>query len=402
MKSKRVLMILLLFITATFIFIAGCKYDVSEPLWYQPYTTPPTPAITQVTPAEATPGINRITILGENFLIGTGTTTVSFNNTPAEIISVSENSITVRRPNIVSDSSKIKVIVHDALSEPVYGPYKVSPVIEQYGSFLTGVQLGVVAVDNSENLYVVETLSRDVHKVTPDGENTVISTATRAPFDGKIGPDGNLYLTENNRAVDKVDFASGATARWIQLPSGKVVKFCDFGSNGFFYAGGSKTGIVIVPFDLSKDPVSTTDYLTDDIEAIRVYNGYIYVASKPLNSFNPAVIYKHQVNADGSIGSQEKVFDMNSIQDSSVVSGLTFSTDGMMFIATSSADNTMIAVDPADNSTDVYYKGILRPYCASIYWGNGDYLYMINGNSTSGEVWNVYRIDMGKKGAPYY
>ena len=192
MKSKRVLMIILLFITATFIFIAGCKYNVSEPLWYQPFDTPPTPAITQVTPAEATAGVNRITIQGENFIIGTGTTTVNFDNTPAEIISVSENSITVRRPNIVSDSSNIKVIVHDALSEPVYGPYKVSPVIEQYGGFLTGVQLGVVAVDNSENVYVVETISRDVHKVTPDGNNTVISTATRSPFDGKIGPDGNL------------------------------------------------------------------------------------------------------------------------------------------------------------------------------------------------------------------
>lgn len=403
MKSNRVLMIILLFIVvSSFLFVSGCKYNVSAPLWDQPYNAPPAPVITQVTPPEAAPGVNMITIQGENFIIGSDTTIVNFDNTAAEIISISANSITVRRPNIVSDSSKIKVIVHDAISEPIYSPYKVYPVIGQYGGFLTGVELGAVAVDNSENIYVIETVTKNIHKVTPDGDNTVIGKATRAPTDAKIGPDGNLYLTENNRAVDKVDLTTGNAERWVQMPSGKVVKFCDFGSNGFFYAGGSKTGIVLVPFDLSQDPVSTDVYSTDDIEAIRFYNGYLYVVSKPLNSLEPAIIYKNQINPDGSIGSQEEVFDMNSIQDSSVVTGLTFSADGKMFIATNSSNNTLIIVDPATNTTDIFYKGIIHPYCASMQWGSANYLYMINGNTTEGETWTVYRIDMGTKGAPYF
>jgi WD40 repeat protein len=163
------------------------------------------------------------------------------------------------------------------------------------------------------------------------------------------------------------------------MPWGKVVKFCDFGPNGtFLYAGGSKTGIVIVPFDLLKDPVSTSDYSTDGLEAIRIYNGYLYVVSKPLNSFDPVKIYRHQINSDGSIGSQEEVFDMNSLNDSSEVTGLAFSESGKMFIA--------------ENSADIFYKGIIHPNCVNIYWGLNDYLCMINGNTTTGETWNAYRL----------
>jgi hypothetical protein len=36
-----------------------------------------------------------------------------------------------------------------------------------------------------------------------------------------------------------------------------------------------------------------------------------------------------------------------------------------------------------------------------LVWGNGDYLYM-NRGSTRPENRRVYRIDMGKRGAPYH
>ena len=404
MKANSFLLTAILFVTVILVLITGCEYNVSEPLWYQPYNAAPSPVISQVIPSEATPGVNTITIEGVNFKTDTSTTWVNFDNTPAEILSITTNSITVRRPNIASDSCKIKIIPHNAIEEAIYSPYKVSKVMEKYGGFLAGAQLGIVAVDNQENLYVVETISKDIHKVTPAGDNTLLKgtgNISKAPYDGKIGPDGNLYVTENNRAVDKVDLATGDVTRWTQLPSGKVVRFCDFGSNGFFYAGGAKTGIVILPFDLSADATVTTDYTSDEIEAIRFYNDYLYVVSKPNNSVEPVKIYKHAVNQDGSIGTQEEVFDMNSIGDSSVVIGLTFGSDGKMFIATNSAGNAMRVVDPS-GSVDTFYKGILRPYCVNIYWGSGDYLYMINGDTIAGEEWTVYRINMGQAGAPYY
>lgn len=401
MKANRFLVPAVFLIILPLILITGCKYNVTEPLWDQPYKAPVAPKITQVIPAEAGGGVNKITINGENLIVNSDTTWVYFNNTPANVISISATSIVVYRPNVVSDSCTIKIIPHDAIQEAVYKPYKITSVVEDYGGFLQNVQLSVLAVDKNENIYVVETLSKSIHKVTPDGTNSVIGKSSYSPYDGKIGPDGNLYLTEKSRVIDEIDVSTGKTSRYTLLPSGFVAKYLDFGSNNFVYCGGARTDLIYFPFDLSAQPVKTGFYKDDDIQAIRFYNGYLYVAT--INSNNePAKIWKDKVNSDGSLGSKEMVFDLNSIPDSAQVTGITFGSDGNMYISTFSDQYPVIILNPSTNSTDVLYKGIIPPYCAGIYWGPGNYLYSINGNTTTSETWKVYRIDMGKKGAPYY
>jgi len=399
MKANRFLLVITILLTAL---VTGCKYNVTAPLWDQPYSTPPNASITSISPAsEAKGGVNTITINGQNLIVNSGPTIVYFDSYQAEIVSAAANAIVVRRPNIVSDSSTIKVIPQDAYTEGIYHGYKVDQVLSNYGGFLQNVALSVVTVDNNENLYVVETVAKSVHKVTPDGNNNIIATTTYSPFDGKIGPDGNLYLTENSRTIEEVNVTSNTKSRWILLTYGLVVKYCDFSNSNYFYCGGTGTDLIYFPFDLSSPPVLSGIYSNDDIQAIRFYNGYIYVASVDLTTNGATKIWRDKVNPDGSLSSRELVFDLSTTGNSAAVSGIAFGADGEMYVTTYSAADPMIVVQPGSNSWDIFYKGILPQYCQAICWGTGN-LYMINGNTAANAAWLAYRVDMGQKSSPYY
>lgn len=398
MKRNSFLIISLLIIAAMK-FFTGCKYDVAEPMWDKEFPEAPTPAITQVNPPQATPGINTITIQGTN--LDVNGTMVFFDNITADIVSSSPTKIIVRRPNLVTDSSYIKVVPNQALIVAKYGPYKIDKVLDRYGSFLDNLQLSALAVDKNENLYVVEAASRNIVKVTPDGQKSIIGLATRPPTDVKIGPDEKLYMPGNNRSIDIVDLNTGEVKEWLRLPAGKVVRFGDFDANGYFYTGGTRTDLVIIAPDLSVKSAGV--YTTDEILAIRVFNGYVYVASRKAGTQESAKIWRHPIDGSGNVGTRELVLDLstNSEFSSRLIRGLVFSENGIMFIATDSS-NPILIFDPASNQLDYFYKSILPPYCKNFYWGNGTFLYLIIGDTAAGQEWTVYRVNMGSKSAPYY
>jgi hypothetical protein len=398
MKLSKLLMVAL--ISAIFLLllllINGCKMDVAEPIWEKPYTAPLIPKITSVVPTQALAGVSTITINGENFANTTGTNYVYFDNTPSEVISSTSTSIVVRRPNVVNDSAVIKVVSSQALMAVKYSPYKVVQVMERYGDFTENITLNVVVADNQENLYVIE--GRNVHKVSPNGEKSVFATANRVSFDAKIGPDGNLYLMGNNRAIDKVDLTTGVVSKWTQVSSGKNIRYGDFDDNGNFYTGGNKTDLFVVESNLTLKPTAGY-YNGNDILAVRAFNNYVYVVSKKSDYADTAKIYRHQIDVSGNLGVQELVLDMRTTGDhsSSTIKGLTFSTDGIMYLATD-AVNPIITFNIADKKLDFLYKDILHPYCKSFCWGSGNFIYMINGDATAGEEWTVYRVNVGTTG----
>ena len=400
--KTRLLMVSVIFILASIVIITGCKYDVAEPLWDQPYNEPPSPTITSVDPdAEALPGVNMITIQGTNLSIGEDSTIVYFDKVKADIVSISSTSVTVLRPNIATDCT-IKVVPKKAYTEAKYGPYKIDQVIEQYGSFLDNtLELSVLAVDKDENLFVVETSSKNVRKVSPNGDKVLIGKGSRATTDGTIGPDGNLYMTSNNRYIDRTD-ASGVVV-WTQMPSGKVVKTGNFDAYGYFYTGGSRTDLCIVPPNppeklVASDIKLAGIYATDDILLIRVFGNNVYVASKPYNSSDSPKIWRHSIDGNGNIGTQELVLDLSKISliASSTLIGFTLASDGSIFLLTDNAA-PLISVNPVTLQATIFYKGIIPSYCDFFCWGNGNYIYTINGNTTAGADWTVYRVDMGMK-----
>lgn len=415
MKANRFLPVIILFLLASLMFVAGCKYNVTTPLWDQPYTALVAPQITSVNPSsEAKPGVSTITISGHHFIVPASdptvpdTTLVYFGSYIADVVSIDTTTIVVRRPNLVTDTCVIKVAPHNPIAEAIYGPYKLDAVIENYGGFLSNLQLGGIVVDNSEKIYVTETVSLVIHEASSATDNIKLSNGNGktngTPWGACWGPDGFLYIMAgSSRGIDKVNPTSGTvTQKWVQLP--KSVKFGDFGPGGYLFTGGTKTDLYIVPSYLSGSLTSSQaktsgSYAADTIFAVKVFNGYVYVASKSGTTREPTRIWRNKLLTDSTLGSREQVVDMNTTSFSSEpISGIAFSSAGTMYISTASTD-PLLVVDPTSGKVDNFYKGIVPPYCAGLCWSKtSNYLYIISGNTAAAQPWTVMRIDMGVNG----
>ena len=89
---------------ALLIVTSGCEYDGPTSMYNNTKDEQTVaPKITQLNPAnEAGPGVNYITIMGNNFVADEGRNKVYFDNYETEIISASADAIKVRRPAIIS------------------------------------------------------------------------------------------------------------------------------------------------------------------------------------------------------------------------------------------------------------------------------------------------------------
>lgn len=409
MKTHKSLLVAAVLFAAIPVFVAGCKYKVTEPMWNQPYTTPPAPTITSVDPpSEAKPGINTITIHGHNLVVTVPDTTtpentvVYFGTTQTDVISADSTTVVVYRPSVPTIDT-LKVVPHNASGEALYGPYKVDSVAVQYGGFLQNLVLSAIAVDNSANLYVTETVSHNINLSTPDGNNTVAGVASLPPTGMAIGPSGNLYIAENNRYLDSMDVTTHAVGRWTQMPPGKVPLVGDFGPGGYFYVGGVRTDLCVIPPNpparLSATQIRLAgSYLKDEITAICVNGGHVYVASKVFGVADSTQIWRSKINGD-NVDARELVADLSSSRYASApVTGIAFSSTGTMIISTNS-QNPLLVVNASTGQVVPFYKGILPPYCSGIAWSKtSNYLYMISGNTGAGQTWTVYRVDMGQTG----
>ncbi len=388
--SRKMMLLMTLLLVAA----AGCEYDAAEPVWYKEYAKPAAPVIHQLEPAVAIPGVNIITIQGANFSPSADSNVVYFDAITAQVTEATSTMIRVRRPNLGADSSTVKVATRHALTVAKYSPYKVDRVLENYGAFVDNLELSALAVDKDENLYVVE-YSKAIRKLTPDGSKTLLGTATRTAYDASIGPDGHLYLTENNRAIDLVNTTTGAVTVWTRLPTGKVVKYGDFDSYGNFYTGGTRSDLIVVHPDLSVTYANA--YAGDDITAIRAFKDFVYVVSRTYGAQDPIKIWKHPIDAAGNVGAQELVFDLaaaGTALSSRSVRAIAVAANGILYLATDAPD-PLLVIDPAAGSVDLFYGGIVPSYGKDLAWGNRNYLYLITGNAAPAQDWAVYRADMG-------
>jgi hypothetical protein len=387
--------------------MTGCKYDGPTAIYYHPYAQTPVPVITALTPAVATAGYNYITISGENFAAEAGNNKVYFGSTAVDVFSESTTALTVRRPNLYGDSITVKVVSYGELQTAKYGPYQIDPVLEQYGSFIENIYMSVIAVDNSENIYVVMgDAGKRIYRTTPAGVKDSVNVAANVPTDAVIGPDNKLYLLENKTAIEVMDLQTNVIHKWVTLPSGKNMKFGDFDANGYLYAGGVRNTDIYV---IAPDSTYRTSgvYASVDVSAVCVYNGYLYVAGKLPTGQSPSTgIWRSSLDASGTVGPSEPVLDWTTTGDyaSRTLRHMAVSADGIMYIGTDGASTSTLAADPivsldlATGQFDIFYKSILPSNCRHFCWGNGNYLYMICGNTSLQLPWLVYRVNMGANG----
>jgi hypothetical protein len=440
MKDHRFLLIASIVVAVVTTVFIGCKNDVAGPMWNNPSASSLDVTIDGVSPTQALAGVNIITITGNNLSGALDSTTVTrysyytdslnikdsillsnqnfvftgvyFNNVQATVISNSSGMIRVYRPNVVSDNCTITIASNKALVASKYDNYKITSVSEQYGSFMANVPLSTVTVDSAGNLFVVETTSKYLWQVTPNGRSTQIKTRvggdtvlvlTRVPSDAKIGPNGKFYYLNstfpNTKEIHMVDFNASTLkdSLWYTFAPVKNVICGDFDANGYFYTGGRKSGVQIIRPNRSKRDDGY--YATDTISSMRVFNGYVYVATRK-------AIYRHSMSDTSKIGAPELVLDLTQgIFPSLPIKALSFSANGTkMYIGTDSQYPILFVDVPSTfpiepKNVEFLYKDILSSYCKQFCFEK--YLYMISGNTTPAVNWTLYKIDVGTTGAPY-
>ena len=413
MKFNRYVLIASLMIVAILAIMPGCKFEVSPSQWDPSSRQGVNDSIMQIDPAlEAKAGVNTITITGKNFATLPDSNIVYVSKmdgdkstATADILSSSSSSITIYRPNVVSDSCRFIIVSPKALVVAQSGLYKIDPVLVKYGAFLDNKPLGVVAGDKDENIYIVYSADKTIYKVASNGQKMQLKTlAMYQPYGGKIGPNGKLYLMENNKlSLDVIDVQADSST---QMKIGSNVKCGDFDSQGNLFVAGNGTDLITVA------PDSTTkrsgNFQPDVILDVRVYSDYVYIvdstknptATKPSKSIQRCKIDY----ANHTVESPELVIDWTTTGQyaSRLITGITFSSDGKMYVATNSPDPILI-VDLNTKTVSTLYKDILPFFCKQFFWGNGTYLYMISGNTSNPAAdWTLYRVDTGFNGTPFY
>jgi len=377
--------------------VTGCEYDTNSVAYKDKITYPEGPLITGINPDKvAPPGANTISIIGTNFCEVAENNEVYFNQISVEILEASTTNITVRRPNIISDSIIVRVVAFDNYLIAEYDQlYKIDPVLADVGSFVDNQVQIALAVDKNENLYICERLNKIIWKISASGDKTQLANPSKFVTDAKIGPGGVLILMANNKSIFQINPVTGEETVWKTAP--KAVSYGDFDDQGNFITGVKNDLYVIYP-DGSALDIGLNKF---NFRCIRVYNGYVYLLAENTSpdDENPALaVWRFEIKSDGSLGDKELFLDWAETGDyaESDPTCLTFGQDGTMYVTTDNENPIFMLY--GDGKQDVLYKEILTPPLSYIVWGSQNKMYVIVG----GDVNKVNSIGMGAQGAPYY
>jgi hypothetical protein len=210
-----------------------------------------------------------------------------------------------------------------------------------------------------------------------------------------MGPGGYLYLTRSNTKLYRIPPGGGASAEFATLP-GRVYDL-DFDQLGNIYTAGNGNNLYLVRPDATNKSVA--DYPGTFIKAVRVVNGYVYVAGK--TSGGQEAVWRNQIISPDSLRPNEMVFDWTAkVSAVSGIVSMAFAADGDMYLGTKGSE-AIVVVHP-DGSHEPLYPGLLEPESYALTWGNGIYLYVVRHNDVDADKRRIIRLNMQKNGAPYY
>lgn len=403
-------------------FFMQCAEDPQKSLYEldPTYSQKPDPIITKVEPAAgAYAGISEVTITGTNFdpSENYSHTRVYFGGKKAQINSMTSDEIICIAPVIAGDSLLVKVQVDGATLFGVSEPYKLEYAQKDYGGITGAFNAYGLAVDLDENLYVSLGEGK-ILKVTPEEEQIDYLTSEQG-VDGfykamKMGPNKTLFTA---RTVFIYQFPEGGTGTRARMT--KSINDFDFDENlNIFYA--TKFAVYTLPSQNLADKIDrlVADYPDYILNALRVYNGYVYVAGSYNGTSADSVqkgVWRNQIlNSTGDLGPKELVFDWESYFGAATVGipnilSMTFAEDGDLYLG---ADSTLIsdaimAIHPNGSgqylpeNAEPLFPAVLMPPATTLCWGAGQYLY-VNRRNVSDDLKRVVRVTMGKNSAPYY
>jgi len=381
--------------------LGSCKLDGTADI-YPSSGSAPNPEVISVLPDSAFNGVTDIRLIGNNFGSRLAETFVYFGKRPAKVLSVSNNEITARRPIDVSGSVIIRVANQDALQSGKFEPFKME---NGFFKVTSGVAYNSFTVGKNDTIFAES--GRTVYKISPSGEVTEFGDIILFSSEMRVGADGALFIQSvDNRNFYRIPPEGGDGDLFNRI---KVrANVFDLDDQGYIYSGGVGRGLSITLPDGSDSQEYESDYDQFGIYAIRIYDGYMYVAADTLidedDDQEPFYrsIFRHQLIGDGVLGERELFFDYTNQAgqySESAIKDLTFNSDGELYIAIDDTDPIIVLT--ADGILEPLYSGSISANISQIAWGTGNYLF-INSVPDDEEDSEILRVIMGKGGAPYY
>ena len=389
--------------------LMSCEENPSTPNLYDPSNTGgATPSVTSVSPADsAQAAIDTLIITGQNFSTVPSNNLVFLNASSGNVVAATATQLTVTTPFVVGDSVSIAVAVQGSskLSNAIV--YKLTAAVKTFGG-LTVTELAYgLATDTSGNLYAAITASNleaGILKITQSGARSSYAPATAGTTKWnsiKMGPSNTMYAARGVRALYSFPTNGGGSAAiWTaSFPGGISITEFDFDAGKNIWAGGNTANI----FQVQPNKTLTPFPFLGNVRSLRAYNGYLYfsaltdsLSGRPASELGEK-IWRAQITG-GGLGTPEVYFNFDQAYPGSSAFGITFSSDGVLYIGTDAPGRIVVVLPNKTYSTPyATYSALLGPACYTFAWGKGDQLYVSGSNGA------LARISVrGKQSAPYY
>jgi hypothetical protein len=412
-------------ILLTAVFVNSCAEDPTASLQEYPSQNLPAPILSSVVPSDqALAGVTIITITGSNFSADARNNLVYFNGIPGTILNATTTQLTVRVPDVVSDTTIVRIAVVGAKDFSNSFQFKTLAAWEEYYPFdkIAEKNYGII-VDNSNNLYVsffsdATALVGGIWKITPPpfdstSKSQYIPKGNTQWFDNfRYGPGGELYGARHTKGIWKLVEGVGPASPWVSatLPTAAVISAIEFDDNQNLWALNDKDKI----FKIKQDATVTTYSFIGALKALRIFNGELYVAA---NKDNIEGVWKIPITQSGDLGTEELYFDLTSIRPGRNITAIAFAADGDMILglsrdlsAVNPNINSLLIVKPNKSYEELYPGVIEAKSVVCIYWPpTGTSLFLVRGEELNTDEppkvvvsQTTIRVEMEKNGAPYY
>jgi hypothetical protein len=255
-------------------------------------------------------------------------------------------------------------------------------------------------IDNNELMYVAT--RRRILRLTPDGINIDTLADLGSDYskitDIKLGPGGFLYVLASKNELFRINLTTGQDEEYFKLS--KKADYFDFDENLNIYIG-RRDGLYVLTSDLQE--VFTEFYDDEAIKELRVYNGYVYVATAKKLTRNAIIDEK------GTVGEVETLFDLESESEFSSADINSFNIDinGRIMICLYGHSNYSLFVLENNYTLAPFYKeSIIPKRVDQIIFGSGRHIYLNRGMSidpvAERDSVKVFKMGLDNIGAPYF
>lgn len=395
-------------ILLTTLFITSCNEDPTASLEGYPSANLPAPVLSSVNPSsQALAGVTEITITGSNFSTEARNNLVYFNGVPGTVLSASPTQLSVKVPNVVSDTVIVRISVVGAKEFSNTYQFKMLAAWQVYYPFdpIAEKAYGIILDDNNNlfvNLYDI-----GIWKITPPpfdstSKSRYVPKGNTQKWDSfRYGPGGELYGVRSARGVWKIVENVAPAGPWA-APTAGVIVALEFDANQNLWALNNNNTI----FKFKQDQSITSYPFNGVLRAVRFFNNALYVAA---TKDNIEGVWRIPIDGNNDLGTAELYFETTNLRVGAKINAITFAADGDMILGMDKGPNPLIVVKPNKSYEDLYPGIINANSVVSIYWpSSSSAMFFVRGEVRSADGTKVevgqtpLRVEMEKNGAPYF